>query len=68
MLSAAESHSAAVLKDGDLYTWGNGTYGRLGTGFLVDEHKPALIKDLTGKEVEFVSCGYSHTLVILSCG
>ena len=68
MISAGESHSAAVMKDGDLYMWGNGSFGRLGTGFLVDELKPALVQDFVGQAVETVSCGYTHTLVVLATG
>ena len=34
-LSAGGNHCAAVTEDGELYTWGRGSYGRLGHGMLV---------------------------------
>lgn len=30
-MSAGYRHSAAVSEDGELYTWGEGDFGRLGT-------------------------------------
>lgn len=45
-IAAGESHSAAITEKLNLYTWGTGTYGRLGHGMDTSEKKPKLIEDL----------------------
>ena len=61
-VSAGYRHSAAITSDGLLYTWGEGEYGRLGTGDGQSKYTPSLVKDLA--DVGAVSCGCSHTLVL----
>lgn len=39
-VSAGESHCAAITQAGKVYVWGNGSYGRLGTGFESQENTP----------------------------
>eukprot|EP00118_Oscarella_pearsei_P022140 m.252836 g.252836 ORF g.252836 m.252836 type:complete len:3992 (+) comp40356_c1_seq2:177-12152(+) len=51
------SHSACILQNGDLYTWGKGRYGRLGHGDSEDQLKPKKVHALTGKKVVNVACG-----------
>jgi len=36
MVAAGEEHSACVSRRGDLWTWGNAMYGRLGTNFSTE--------------------------------
>ena len=36
-MTAGYRHSAAVTENGDLYTWGEGDYGRLGTMLFISD-------------------------------
>ncbi|KAK3583560.1 hypothetical protein CHS0354_026149 [Potamilus streckersoni] len=65
-ISAGYRHSAAVTKDGELYTWGEGDYGRLGHGDSSSKSLPTKVKDLSG--VGQVACGSSHTLAVSADG
>ena len=52
------AYSAAVTSSGELYTWGKGTYGRLGHGSSDDHTHPTLVNALKGHHVTYVACGY----------
>ena len=43
-VACGSSHSACVLEDGSLYTWGKGRYGRLGHGDHEPQHKPKQVR------------------------
>jgi len=42
-IAAGSSHSIAVTADGEVYTWGSGSFGRLGHGDHCDEYLPRLV-------------------------
>ena len=42
-IAAGSSHSAAIVCEGDLYTWGLGEYGRLGHGDTETQLKPKMV-------------------------
>ncbi|XP_053720543.1 probable E3 ubiquitin-protein ligase HERC1 isoform X1 [Synchiropus splendidus] len=65
-VSAGYRHSAAVSEDGELYTWGEGDFGRLGHGDSNSRNIPTLVKDISN--VGEVSCGSSHTLALSKDG
>jgi len=46
---------------GEVFTWGEGMWGKLGTGFDHNEHEPVLIPSLSDKEIVQVAAGYSHS-------
>ncbi|XP_061671695.1 probable E3 ubiquitin-protein ligase HERC1 isoform X2 [Syngnathoides biaculeatus] len=65
-VSAGYRHSAAVCEDGEVYTWGEGDFGRLGHGDSNSRNIPSLVKDISN--VGEVSCGSSHTIALSKDG
>ncbi|XP_037401666.1 probable E3 ubiquitin-protein ligase HERC1 isoform X2 [Pygocentrus nattereri] len=61
-VSAGYRHSAAVTNDGELYTWGEGDFGRLGHSDSHSRNVPTLVKDISG--VGQAACGSSHTIAV----
>jgi len=58
--------SYAVTKEGQLYSWGMGTNGQLGTGEEEDVWEPFLVKSkqLANRKVIAVSSGGQHTVIL----
>ncbi|XP_033110692.1 probable E3 ubiquitin-protein ligase HERC1 [Anneissia japonica] len=65
-ISAGYRHSACITHDGQLYTWGEGDYGRLGHGDSNSKNCPTLVKDISS--VGQVICGSSHTIAVSQDG
>ena len=65
-------HSAAVTANGELYTWGEGTSGQLGTGEKRSSLEPVLVEELgrngEDEHVVNVACGTFHTLALTHAG
>lgn len=64
------TYSAAVTASGELYTWGCGSYGRLGHGNCNDLGVPTPVTALSEHKVVHVACGSgdSQTLCVTSTG
>ncbi|KAL0210410.1 hypothetical protein RCL1_004846 [Eukaryota sp. TZLM3-RCL] len=66
VLSTGTSHSAAVIDDGTVKTWGWGANGRLGHSDEENELRPKTVDGIT--DALSASCGNTHTLVLRSNG
>ncbi|KAL0212677.1 hypothetical protein RCL1_006303 [Eukaryota sp. TZLM3-RCL] len=66
VLSAGLHHSAAVLADGTVRTWGSGADGRLGHGNTLNQLGQKTVDGIT--DAVCVFCGWYHTLVVRSNG
>lgn len=67
-LSCGGEHVAAATREGHVYTWGRGSYGRLGHGDGVSQMAPKLVQGLLGVDVSEVSCGYAFTVAVARSG
>lgn len=70
-IAAGPFHSAAVTRNGLLFTWGCNRDGQLGISAsqpYQNCHTPQLVTNLQGSPVSTVSCGYQHTLVVAVAG
>nr|GMC50663.1 PH, RCC1 and FYVE domains-containing protein 1-like isoform X1 [Ipomoea batatas] len=69
--ACGEYHTCAITVDGELYTWGDGTYNfcLLGHGTGISHWTPKKVRGpLEDKHVSMVSCGPWHSAVVTSMG
>ncbi len=65
-ISCCNSHICVVSESGDVYTLGNGTFGKLGHGNNNNLNKFKKIKDID--KCKWSSCGYSFTTLVTENG
>ncbi|XP_030261753.1 probable E3 ubiquitin-protein ligase HERC6 [Sparus aurata] len=64
-VACGNSHSLALTKGGDVYSWGLNSHGQLGLGKEVSLlYTPHLVFALTGVAVTQISAGATHTLFL----
>ncbi|XP_010530240.1 PREDICTED: uncharacterized protein LOC104806852 isoform X2 [Tarenaya hassleriana] len=61
-------HAALVTRQGEVFTWGEESGGRLGHGNGKDVTGPQLIESLAATGVDFVACGEFHTCAVTMTG
>uniref|UniRef100_A0AAQ4QQ03 HECT and RLD domain containing E3 ubiquitin protein ligase 3 n=1 Tax=Gasterosteus aculeatus aculeatus TaxID=481459 RepID=A0AAQ4QQ03_GASAC len=64
-ISCGNEHTAALTKDGGLFTFGEGSWGQLGHGSTNNELLPRRVLELMGTEVSQITCGRRHTLAFV---
>uniref|UniRef100_A0A2P2L374 Uncharacterized protein MANES_02G177100 n=1 Tax=Rhizophora mucronata TaxID=61149 RepID=A0A2P2L374_RHIMU len=61
-------HAALVTRQGEVFTWGEESGGRLGHGIGKDAILPHLVEALAVTTVDFVACGEFHTCAVTTAG
>jgi len=64
IISGGHDHSAAIMTDGSLWTWGSNEYGQLGDGTEVDKSYPVQIPGSWAS----ISAGNTYTAAIMTDG
>jgi len=72
-VAAGTRHRCGVTSDGDIYCWGNGPMGQLGTGkktdiLLTDKWKPGKVKAVSGQRFTTVAAGGGETCALTANG
>ncbi|MCQ2816405.1 MAG: hypothetical protein MJ252_03975 [archaeon] len=63
-ISAGDLHCAAISQNKELYTWGNGTFGKLGHCNFDNVLQPKFVSYFSNQKVKSVFCGSYNTMAI----
>ncbi|KAG8100097.1 hypothetical protein GUJ93_ZPchr0013g33969 [Zizania palustris] len=64
-IACGEWHTAIITSSGQLFTYGDGTFGVLGHGDTQGIAQPKEVESLKGSRVKSVACGPWHTAAIV---
>ncbi|XP_042498405.1 PH, RCC1 and FYVE domains-containing protein 1-like [Macadamia integrifolia] len=67
-IACGGKHAVLVTKQGEVFSWGEESGGRLGHGVEADVSQPKLINTLSGLNIELVACGEYHTCAVTLSG
>ena len=67
-VSACGFHTCALTESGELFTFGEGKFGRLGHGNELNAGTPRRVEALLGVHITQVACGGFHTACVSDAG
>ncbi|TRY75583.1 hypothetical protein TCAL_13348 [Tigriopus californicus] len=67
-IAAGQYHSVALSIKGQVWAWGWGVHGQLGTGSIEDEFVPVRIFKKKSQPVCQIATGYAHTMLLTTKG
>lgn len=68
MLSCGGTHTMALSDQGDIYTWGRGSFGRCGTGSEEVHYIPVKLELPGNPRVLSITCGGRHSICLAEYG
>ena len=63
-MEASYNYSAVVTNSGEVYTWGSGEFGRLGSVSAKKQATPMLVKELSTEKITKISLGFYHAAAL----
>jgi alpha-tubulin suppressor-like RCC1 family protein len=66
LISCGDTHSACITTAKKIYTWGSGSFGKLGHGSFSDISEPQQVEFFCNDKVAKVVCGSHNTIVVLT--
>jgi alpha-tubulin suppressor-like RCC1 family protein len=64
-IASGRSHSIALMKNNEIYSWGSGFFGQLGLGHTEDVSVATKMDFIFPALIETVVCGVNHTFALL---
>lgn len=67
-IACGSRHAVLITKRGEVFSWGEGSGGRLGHGVETDIANPKLVETLNGLSINSVACGEYHNCALTVSG
>ena len=67
-VSCGEGFCAVLSYEGGIFTWGSGSFGKLGHGGLWDEKNPRQVMTLSKRRAILLACGANHVVAVTDNG
>ncbi|KAK8955810.1 Ultraviolet-B receptor UVR8 [Platanthera guangdongensis] len=67
-IACGSRNMALVTRQGEVFTWGEESGGRLGHGVSIDVSRPRLVESLAPSNIDSVACGETHSCAINTWG
>jgi alpha-tubulin suppressor-like RCC1 family protein len=63
-ISCGREHTLNLTRNGDVFSYGSGTFSAAGHGGSKEVLTPMILKPMRDKRVIMIACGESHSLIL----